>query len=152
MTCRFFAWPLTPAALTLDPLLLRLASCDANLTHCATHVLTLQSVLMQVLREEGPSTYGTQDLEDACDLAGKIVAHYGLTPKGLLLFVPPLAQRARAEAGVRANALGVSALPGADCSCASAVKRLAVRFCGWAPALQPLSALVVSMSPNAQRS
>ena len=55
---------------------------------------------LQVMRPEGPSTYANDDLKDATDLAGKIVAHYGLTPQGLLLFVPPLTTRSRAEAGV----------------------------------------------------
>ena len=53
-----------------------------------------------MLLEDGPTTYGKQDLREASDLAAKIVAHYGMTEQGLLLFVPHVEQRARAEAGV----------------------------------------------------
>ena len=53
-----------------------------------------------MLLEDGPTTYGKQDLREASDLAAKIVAHYGMTQQGLLLFVPHVEQRARAEAGV----------------------------------------------------
>ena len=55
---------------------------------------------LQVLWDDGPTTYSKQNMRDASDLAAKIVAHYGMTDQGLLLFVPPVESRARAEAGV----------------------------------------------------
>ena len=71
-----------------------------------------------MLRPEGPSTYGNADVQAASELADKIVAHYGMTLQGLLLYVPPLTTHARAEAGVRCVAACSLLMHQLPCRCA----------------------------------
>ncbi len=43
---------------------------------------------LEVLLEEGPSTYSVSDLRDGVRLAQKIVASYGMTEAGITMYAP----------------------------------------------------------------
>ena len=88
---------------------LNVRSAEPPLRHLMLKLWLLSSIFanVQVLLEEGPTTYSLGDLRDATKLAQKIVQSYGMTDMGITMHAPK--QRAL---GFMKRSFEVSLIPG----------------------------------------